>query len=311
MHPIRMGLVIFVFLLVASCGDQRSIQTSSPAIPVNSSSKFQTSTGAAATKVQVQAPDPAKANECEREEFYDKLSGYADHFTRRFQAQPVKDQYETFDEYYTRLAEWIRSPTPHDTLDLTVLNVRVPVKRAHYDADQQQLVIDSIAELLVPAVVVGSQGAVPYMAISCAARPWFVCRGNNFWRKGDDENVVAYGTPMQVLNTASFSIPRDTARSRDLLNHELTLDLYFARADKYVAPIREDVLSFHVRNENLPVFAPEIRLEAVDLLVDGNPTPFSWEGRGAVDQSDPMIYAPILERFSNRPEKDISDSCRR
>ncbi|HEU0299235.1 MAG TPA: hypothetical protein VFR37_07275 [Longimicrobium sp.] len=262
------------------------------------------------------APEPpssARINECRRARFYELLSDVADFYAGMYQQQPTKDQYETNNEYWRRLQQWMASgersrgnPAPP-----ILYYLRIPVERAHYDADRELLVFDSIAEVRIPAVTVGTP-SVTFMAFSCSAVPFFACRGFNYWNRMYDVAPTAYGMRMQVLPTAALPVPRAEARAQQLLDRQLALDVYWSSHEKEIRPQPYGVSTMRVRHPDLPIFAPQMRLEAVRLLVAGEPSQFFWINRtsGATeDPQDPDVYAPVLNLFARRP-RGIDAACR-
>ncbi|HEU4454442.1 MAG TPA: hypothetical protein VFR81_15345, partial [Longimicrobium sp.] len=115
-----------------------------------------TNTGQQTTALVKAAPSPeqppaARINECRRVRFYELLSEVTDFYAKMYHRQPTKDQYETNDEYWRRLQVWMGSaervegnPAPP-----VLYYLRIPVERAHYDADRGVLVFDSIAEVRI------------------------------------------------------------------------------------------------------------------------------------------------------------------
>lgn len=299
-------IVLFAVVFAASCKNEHRASM----IDAASDTVVEATAQAAPAP---ERPSSARINECRRKRFYELLGDVTDFYARMYHQQPTKDQYETNIEYWRRLQQWTGSgerrrgnPAPP-----VLYYVRIPVERAHYDADRELLLFDSIAEVRIPAVTVGTP-SVTFMAFSCAAVPFFACRGFNFWNSMYDAEPSAYGMRMQVLPTAALSVPRAEAQAQNLLDRELAIDVYWGADEKEISPQPDWVPTMSVRDPNLPIFVPEMTLQAVRLLVDGKPTKFFWINRtsgGNQDPEDPAVYAPVLDLFARRP-REVDAACR-
>ena len=248
---------------------------------------------------------PADPPKCAETEFYGAVADYVSRATPIIHSVPVKDPYQTAAQHGTQVRAW--RPATRKTLDslaveLGTLTITAPVLRSHYDADRQQVFVDSIPPLPIPGLQLSSSlaGVVQFPVVACVARPFLACRRATYGQQGRDYRVAEHWSEMVLHHDSrgmppGFALPAEQARAADVVNASLKVRFTFRFGHREYPSV--DRLG---TPRDALLFGPALFLQKADLLVNGAPLAAQQLEEPPYDEWREGIHKEFLAQWQPR-----------
>ncbi|MEX2570906.1 MAG: hypothetical protein WD737_06340 [Gemmatimonadota bacterium] len=238
-------------------------------------------TSAASNPSPSAAPADTLVLDCVAQELYTGLAAYIVDFQELVLTRPVRDSYETDEEYSPREDAWVA--TVPGSVDVLVevhepVIIRNEVRDFAYDPATQTLTISDFGDYAVPGVIVDPSVEYPYPAFHCQVGPFFACATSpsiDAWRR----DVVGHQIPLGTGEDASVEVAAATAAEAGLGDGPLEFEAEFVL----------------VRSPDDNLLLPTIALRSIEFLSGGTAVA-RWEGEaesaGRTTQQRMMSFEP-------------------